>query len=1039
MMRRSTFSTILFFVVLSLIGLVASRHLDLRLMPSRTSKKVSVYFYWPNATSRTIEQEITSKIESSLSTLQGVKEIESRTNEGGGSVTISLKKAVDLEMFEFQALSVLRRVYRSFPDGVSFPSLKVGGVEKEKPILRVQLIAKSLQNEIYHYVEKHVIPKLGVVEGVQSVILYGKNRMVWNIEYKTDVCDILGVTPQRISQALSMHLKSFQVGVMETKSHYAVQVWLRTKVSPKSTLANIPIEIHKGRQILLGDVADIYRAPVTSRQVVHVDGKQVVSFTVVPEEGVNQLVLERTVLSEIDKLQKELPEDWKFKLTYNAAELLRESLTTMLYRTFLSLLLLFLFVWWVTRSGRYLFYVVVSLFVNISIAIGFYRLFGVEVHMYALAGFTISLGMVIDNTIVMIDHLRYKGGMQVFWAILAATLTTIGALSVIFFQSESVQLILKDFSWVVIIHLALSLVIALYLIPALMDRFPIKTSHSRKRVGRQRIQVRFAGYYKQLLLFLRRYRWASLVLMIWAFGLPVYLLPSSLEENVPMHSLYNKIFQSEWFQENRYSIEKYLGGTFYQFHEAIEQGHRDDKVEETKLILSCENREGGTYEHLKQIAYRVERHLAKYHEIKTFITTLSNPDRFDIEVYFTPKGENSPLPFTVKKDLEVFGVVTGGVNWTVRGVGKAYAKMPETEIPDQVIELHGYEYDQLMKYANDLVLAMKCHERVKKVKVAGETGWMIVKKEGRKLKMDRAKLNERGVQLSQLYRALTKHTRKHRYTIQTPWLKTQQMSLFSDQYNRYDIWSLQHEYIDGDYGYVPLGSVMTMEEGSIVFPVLKKNQQYLLYVNFTFQGSDKTMEKIIGADIQSIQSEMPMGFTVDFKDYNQQWYEEDPVLLWLSIALFIIFVICTVLLESIRQPLSVLMVLPLSFTGVFFMFGTLKLPCDYGGYASFIMLSGIAVNAALYIMNDYNSFKKRYSDRGSLFCFMKAVHYKISPIMLTILSTVLGLIPFLLFQKGEVFWYSFAIGTIGGLLFSVVAIFFILPLFILPKGVSSRR
>ena len=107
-----------------------------------------------------------------------------------------------------------------------------------------------------------------------------------------------------------------------------------------------------------------------------------------------------------------------------------------------------------------------------------YYLLGLEMQLYSLAGITISLSLVIDNTIVMTDHIRHHHDRKAFLSILAATLTTMGALVIIFFLDEKIRLNLQDFAAVVIINLAVSLFIALFLVPALIDKMNLHRKKS---------------------------------------------------------------------------------------------------------------------------------------------------------------------------------------------------------------------------------------------------------------------------------------------------------------------------------------------------------------------------------------------------------------------------------------------------------------------------------------------------------------------------------------------------------------------------------
>src|SRR5699024_1755524 len=115
---------------------------------------------------------------------------------------------------------------------------------------------------------------------------------------------------------------------------------------------------------------------------------------------------------------------------------------------------------------------------------------------------------------------------------------------------------------------------------------------------------------------------------------------------------------------------------------------------------------------------------------------------------------------------------------------------------------------------------------------------------------------------------------------------------------------------------------------------------------------------------------------------------------YLFVIIGIIFLICAVLLESLRQPFGIIMMIPISYIGVFLTFYLFEFNFDQGGYASFILLSGISVNAALYIVNDFNNIKKLYPNKRNLKLYLQAYKRKIVPVFITIISTVGGLVPF---------------------------------------------
>ena len=139
------------------------------------------------------------------------------------------------------------------------------------------------------------------------------------------------------------------------------------------------------------------------------------------------------------------------------------------------------------------------------------------------------------------------------------------------------------------------------------------------------------------------------------------------------------------------------------------------------------------------------------------------------------------------------------------------------------------------------------------------------------------------------------------------------------------------------------------------------------------------------------------------------------------------------------QPLIVVFIIPVSFIGVFLTFYLFELNFDYGGYASLIMLSGIAVNSGFFIINDYNNLRKQNPSLPRPRLYLKAFHLKIIPILLTVCSTIATMFPFLVDGKEQVFWFALAAGTVGGLLFSLMGVFFLLPLVLWKSGLVKSE
>ncbi len=192
-------------------------------------------------------------------------------------------------------------------------------------------------------------------------------------------------------------------------------------------------------------------------------------------------------------------------------------------------------------------------------------------------------------------------------------------------------------------------------------------------------------------------------------------------------------------------------------------------------------------------------------------------------------------------------------------------------------------------------------------------------------------------------------------------------------------------------------------------------------------GSYDLSDRFIKQTTEEVNAVLPVGFRTVNESFG--WYDDKGSQYWLILLIVvIIFFTCSVLFESFRQPLVIISLIPISFIGTFLTFYFSGVNFGTGGFASLVLLSGLVVNAAIYVINEYNGLVsrniKRQNRLGLVWLYVKAYNYKIIAVLLTILSTV----PFLIDgPKAEEFWFSFAIGTIGGLLFSLVALVFFMP------------
>ena len=1029
--KLSSFSVIIIFVMLMIVGISLLPRLNIQLTPSRTLPQTNIGFSWYNASAKVIEQEVTSKLESVFSQIKGIKHISSVSEQGSGSINVEFKKGTNLDAIRFEIATLIRQTYPSLPEGVSYPYISIStSGDKNQPILTYTLNANASPLSIQQFAEKNIVPKLSTISGISDINVYGGNPFEWMVTYKAQECISLGINPDEIASAINLYFTDDFIGIsrLSGNRNSSIRVQLQSSDSGKLDWNKIPIKMVNGRIIFLTDIATVHYQERPPQSFHRINGMNTVNMVVYPEKNTNTLKLGKVVKEKMVEIEAGLPVGYSALLAYDTTEFIKKELRTNGLRTLFSILILMIFVLLISRNFRYLLLITISIAANLIIAVLFYYLFKLEIHIYSLAGITVSFGMLIDNSIIMIDHIRHRGNRKVFLAILTATLTTIGALSVIFFLKEDQKINLIDFSFVLIINLMVSLIIALVFIPALYEKHPLENKFSRRGYRNMRRTIKMTRFYSKTILLGKRFKWIFILLLLLGFGIPIHLLPEKIEKENSWAKAYNATIGNEWFNGTaRPMLEKVIGGSFRLFTEHVFESSFYSEPGQTTLFINGSMPEGCTIDQLNEVVKRMEGFIGEYSEVETFQTSIYSPQYASIIIQFNEDAEDSGFPYFLKEELTSKAISLGGLDWSVYGVGQGFSNALNSGYKSEHIILKGYNYDQLYQYASQLKDSLLLNPRIKEVEINGSTDWQSSSRYEYYLDFSPEKFALYDASLYQFYATLLNKLYNTSLTPVYNEGEIQYVSLQSDKTEKYNVWELKNEPIqigEKSYKISSLGSIEKRASGNNIY---KEDQQYQLVVAYDFIGPGPLAKMVREEQIKKMSLKLPMGYNV----YENKWWGWDKkdknqyLLIFMVIA--IIFLICSILLESVTQPLAILILIPISFIGVFLTFYLFDFNFDQGGFASFILLCGITVNSGLYIINDYNQMI-RDTKKSRLRCYLSAFNFKIVPTLLTILSTILGLVPFIWNGQKEVFWFSFAVGTMGGLLFSLVALIFYLPL-----------
>ncbi|HRW61985.1 MAG TPA: efflux RND transporter permease subunit [Bacteroidales bacterium] len=1043
----SAFTINVISIVFVIIGISFIRYLPVKLNPGRSLPAIYVSFYYYGATPEIVEKQVTSRLEGVFETIKGVESIISNSGDGWGEIQINLDKETDAQMARFEVLSLIRDVYPNLPSEVTYPVISQSGSDNEK---RVQLLTYTLNgnansHQLFQYLNNEVQPVLSRIGGIQKIETYGSTPYQWEICYKSSLLKELGIDKSDIRLALSNYFNQADLG----NAYYyhtpldsmLIMSVAKGNASDSVVLAEIPVKNVSGRIIYLKDISTISHKQKEEQSFFRINGLTAVNMVVFATAEANQIELAKMVKQKMVEITQKTPGGFSFTLSYDASEYLTSEIQKTFWRTVASIVVLLLFVLLVSRSFRYLLVIVASLFANLAIAVFFYYILKIEIHLYSLAGITVSLGILIDNAIIMTDHIRHKKDKKVFLAVLAATLTTIGALVVIFFLEKEQQINLIDFAWVIMINLSVSLLIALFFVPSVLEKVPLKKKTGKHFFRRKRKILRFNIFYQRYICRALRYKIVFILIGVFAFGLPVFLLPGKMESGTAFSKLYNRTLGSETYQEGvKPVVDKVLGGTLRLFSEYVREENYFASPERTSLVVRVKLPEGASIKHLDNIYRDFENFLSPFAEIDFYQTDIYSFENSRLIIYFKKEFDRGAFPYLLKGKLESKAIDISSADFSIYGVGRGFSNALYSGFKNSRLVFSGYNYDQLIELARQAKSELIKNPRINEVFIESGESWWFTDMQKSYFNIDKNYLAQAKVPVGMVVNEIKNYNLSSDYLMNVAFNREfEEVRLVSDIAESTDLWKLKQLPFNTEKR-LKLKDFSSVYKERASKTIYRKNQQYILTVAYDFLGPDELARMVLNDYEKEISQKLPIGYKAEIPKYGNWWNaQEQKQYLLLFVMLAIVYFICAVLLESLVQPLVVMSMIPLSFIGIFLTFYWGGFKFDQGGYASFLLVSGLVVNSALYILNDLNNYQQQGNHINRLKMYVKAYSFKIIPILLTIMSTILGLVPFVFWGSREPFWFALALGTIGGLVFSIPSLVIFLPLMIKNKSVKTKK
>src|SRR5436853_4720257 len=477
--RRPVLALVVNLLIL-IAGIQAIRSLNVRQYPRSENAAITVTTAYVGASADLVRGFITTPLERVIAAADGIDYIESTSSQGVSTIRARLRLNYNANTALSEIGSKVDQVRRDLPPEAEVPILNIESAESQFASAYLSFSSQFLkQNEITDYLVRAVQPRLSAIDGVQRADILGARTFAMRIWLKPDRMAALNVSPVQVRQALAAN--NYLAAVGQTKGQLVqVNLTANTDLRSREEFEQMVVRQGGGATVRLRDVDDIVLGAEDYDTVVNFSGETAVFVGVWSLPNANSLDVIKRVRTEMDSLQKELPEQIKARIAYDGTayirSAIREVVSTLRDTLLIAVVVIFLFL----GSLRSALVPVVAIPVSLIGGIFLIQVFGFTINLLTLLAIVLSVGLVVDDAIVVVEnverHLReglkpvdaaLKGARELVGPIISMTITLAAVYAPIAFQGGLTGSLFREFALTLAGAVTISGVVALTVSPVM--------------------------------------------------------------------------------------------------------------------------------------------------------------------------------------------------------------------------------------------------------------------------------------------------------------------------------------------------------------------------------------------------------------------------------------------------------------------------------------------------------------------------------------------------------------------------------------------
>ncbi|WP_129715493.1 efflux RND transporter permease subunit [Pedobacter sp. SYP-B3415] len=1034
------FAIITIATLLSLIGLIFIADLSIRSTNEETEDQLSIQFRCRDRPAFSVERDITSKIESLLSKVEGISHIRSVSQKGMGYIQSQLDNPKNTGKITNEVSLLLRQIRGDFPDDlyyeISSSSLNIDPV----PIITYMIIGDEQTSQ--RFVSENLNNYLTKIDGIEKTVLEGVSEKSIKVTFKDAVIHKLGLSRNDFIDPLletisDMHVSKIESSHQKNEVSYIIQT---PQVTAFSQFSELPIKKIAGKILKLVDVAEISIEKSRPPIMYSVNGNRFFKLNITAKQGANHLRMVSEIQRKVSTMNS-TDTGVEIRLLKDNTLQLRRSFENSAYKLCVSITILVIFVFVSTRNWKVLALVVVSLVSNLLTTCLICRFLDVVFYPDSIACLAITSGVFADNCIIQIYNRQERRKRGLNSIVISALIIFIAILAGTKFTYLKGNDNLRDIGLLLIINLGICLIVLVSLVPALKSKLLIEERREKLQRPSHRFSIPVLAFYFKIVSVCSKHTRLITFIILMVMGLPLFLLPKEILSKSTAAQFYNSTMGNRsirpWF-------DRLFGGVITSFAEKRSRPVVQYEPDQSELLLKIVLPSSSPDSLLAEIVMKFENQLQAFGQRIQYLTEVNGSETATIKVTF-PRNSNLKIPQILKEDLESLAGETGLAEFTLQGYGRAFNNKVVDDRIKSTITLLGYRYASTVNYSLEIIDSLKNYERITAITLGNDISNQMIDASPqlgiRIAGRDRLLIDElEGFEIERILKNLpgTDQYLGNSYDEQklTPVVARSSES-------QMDLWRLAEKPFRIDSSrYIKLAPYINVDTVESATMIERYDQQYQLSINYHYVGDQYRAHDIKQNIINVMNEKMPIGYKIDDLNQNLATNEARKYAMTLISILLVTILISIITLESFRRAILILVVIVPALIGAFISQLLFNLTAADGSIAGVLFLCGISANASLYILSNFRS-KMTDVSKTSLGRFKSAtirhVFKKLGPISLGSLTLLLGILPFVITKTFGDFWHSFSVSVIGGILFHQLAISFLLPSYLLAPYSLRRR